>query len=380
MSDTSLICLSPPDHRLDRALLDAHGGFVWWYSDLVDAHGNGLVLIWSYGLPFLPGYAQSAREGRAPAPRERPSINLSVYKDGELDFYLLQELAPEQASWSTEHDAWHFGDCRMRRRVEAGRVYLDVELDCPVDGSDDRLTGRIELDGVCRQACGEETHPGELPHHDWTPRVGPAHGIAELTHGDHHWRIDGRAYHDRNGGSVPQHELGMDHWIWGRVPLEGRELIYYLLWEDADGEPVCFGLTIDDDGCTELVEDLRVELSSPRKNMGGLRWWPKLTLFAGDRPWIGVRHRDVVDSGPFYMRYLLEATTPSGESARGVGELCQPDRVDLHRHRPLVRMRVHHTAGDNSMWLPLFTGPRQGRVRRLLGSWFDRSNSPGGVR
>ena len=35
--------------------------------------------------------------------------------------------------------------------------------------------------------------------------------------------------------------------------------------------------------------------------------------------------------------------------------------------RPLVRMRVHRAAGPNSMWLPLFSGDADGRLRRLLG-------------
>jgi hypothetical protein len=95
-----------------------------------------------------------------------------------------------------------------------------------------------------------------------------------------------------------------------------------------------------------------------------------------------VHHRDVVDSGPFYMRYITQIRDQTGDqtgdqTTRGVGELCEPGRVDLHRHRPLVRMRVHHLGGDNSIWLPLFTGPKTGRVRRLLGSWLPGSWLPG---
>ena len=42
------------------------------------------------------------------------------------------------------------------------------------------------------------------------------------------------------------------------------------------------------------------------------------------------------------------------------------DRIDLGWQRPLVRMRVQRADGDNSIWLPLFTGPKTGRVQRLL--------------
>jgi carotenoid 1,2-hydratase len=39
--------------------------------------------------------------------------------------------------------------------------------------------------------------------------------------------------------------------------------------------------------------------------------------------------------------------------------------VDLDLHRPFVRMRVHRTEAPSSFWLPLFSGPREGRWRRL---------------
>ena len=51
----------------------------------------------------------------------------------------------------------------------------------------------------------------------------------------------------------------------------------------------------------------------------------------------------------------------------GVGEKVVPDKVDTDLLRPLVRMRVHHADGPNSMWLPLFSEDSAGQVRRLLG-------------
>ena len=49
-----------PPGLADQALLDVPGGFLWCYLDLVDATGDGLVLVVSFGLPFLPG-GSSAR-------------------------------------------------------------------------------------------------------------------------------------------------------------------------------------------------------------------------------------------------------------------------------------------------------------------------------
>lgn len=364
---TEMIQMAGPDHRLARGLLDANGGFVWWYLDLIDEAGNGLVLIWSYGLPFLPGYAKAARRGDAPAPRDRPSLNVAIYTRGELDCYLLQEYRADAAHWSHDGDHWKMGENEMATAVENGRRRLEIYLDAPVPGTRERLQGKIEVEGPARQPDDEPaTHEdGELPIHDWSPLTGPARGEADFRVGSTIYGIQGRAYFDRNGGARPQHDLGMDHWLWGRVPLPDRERIYYLLWPKGADEPITLGVDIHDDGRTRTDHDLTVDTSAHRKGIAGLSYWKHLKIERAGEPWLDVEHTSVVDDGPFYMRFQAQGTTPDS-SALGMAELCYPDRVDRDLHRPLVRMRVHEVGGRNSMWLPLFTGPRQGRVSRLV--------------
>jgi len=64
-----LVRVTSADRPLDRRLLEAPGGFAWWYLDALDARGDGLVVIWSFGLPFLPGYRSASRRGLAPPAR-----------------------------------------------------------------------------------------------------------------------------------------------------------------------------------------------------------------------------------------------------------------------------------------------------------------------
>lgn len=370
MSD--LIQMSAPDHRLPRRLLDAKGGFVWWYLDLLDEGGNGLVLIWSYGLPFLPGYAKAARNGNAPAPRERPSLNVAVYVEGELDCYLLQEYRADAAHWSQEGDDWRMGENVMSTSIDGGTRRLEVRLDAPVPGTRERLQGTITIEGPARLGAEAPTADhlasDELPIHDWSPLTGPARGEADLQFGSKSYVIRGRGYFDRNGGRQPQHELGMDHWLWGRIPLPDRERIYYLLWpasSPCEQDPVTFGVDIFKDGTTQTHHDLSVTRTTTRRGFGGLTYWRDLAIERAGEEWLRVEHVSVVDDGPFYMRYQARGTT-STASALGMAELCYPDRVDRDLHRPLVRMRVHEVEGKNSMWLPLFSGPRQGRVSRMV--------------
>ena len=345
-------------------LLNAPGGFAWWYADIVAPSGDGAVVIWSYGLPFLPGYADAARRGAPQRPVERPSLNVALYRRGAPDFYLLQEYPAETNAPRDLSDEQRVGRSMFRRTLDDGRCTLGAALDCDLPGTRARLTGTLRLEGAARSA---ETVGAEgVPPHVWTPLTGPATGTLRLElDGRAFAEVSGRAYHDRNAGRVPLHDLGIDRWMWGRVPLADRELVYYLTWPRGSERPIHFGVEIGADGRTTRTE-LEVELGRERRSFGGLLRPERIVLRASGRPWLEVTHTHVVDAGPFYLRMLSEARTAAGETATGWSELCRPDRVDLGMHRPFVRMRVHRAGGPNSMWLPLFTGPRSGRAARLV--------------
>lgn len=351
---------------VDPGLLRAPGGFLWWYADVVTPGGDGAVLIWSYGLPFLPGYADAARRGRAQLPIGRPSVNLVVYRRGVPVFYLLQEHAPAPVDEQSLSDIQRIGGCTFRRRVDAGRCTLDAVLDCSLPGTTDRLAGTFRLSGTARRGDGASVAASE---HLWTPLTGPCEAEVDLSVGGKPLGlIRGRGYHDRNGGRVPLHDLGIERWMWGRLPFAGHERIYYLLWpREAGREMIATGVIIGADGRTERVP-LEVELGRERMTFGGLRRPERIVLRHEGREWLTVRHTVVSDAGPFYLRLLSEGFV-DGETVTGWSELVHPDRVDLARHRPFVRMRVHHPAGSNSPWLPLFTGPRAGRPARLVRQW-----------
>ncbi|MCA9549578.1 MAG: hypothetical protein KC933_06050 [Myxococcales bacterium] len=363
MSDTShaapatgLMGLADPSAPLPSTLLDAPGGFAWWYVDHLDEAGNGLVCIWSFGLPFLPGYLDAARRGAPERPRARPSLNLALYAEGKPTFYLLQAYPEEEATW--RGDTWRLGASRFHLEGEDGRRHLRAELDLPLPRGG-RLRGLLALEGptpVTEQA-DDPDHP-----HLWSPVTGPATLQADLHIGDEHHRLAGPAYHDRNGGTVPLDRLGIGRWTWGRFVTDGSTRIYYVLWPEAGGPPQAWGVELGAEGQVRRYPNLQVTLQDEVRARYGVRHPRRVTLHQGDAPWIDVRTEAVVDDGPFYLRTLVR----DGD-ARGIGEWVVPARVDRAWQRPFVRMRVHQPAGPNSMWLPLFAGPAQGRLRRLLG-------------
>ncbi len=359
---TALLDVDTTRIELPHRLLNEPGGFAWWYVDWWDADQNGAVFIWSFGLPFLPGHVGSSRRGHPLLAGSRPSLNVVLYRAGRPSFYLLQEYPQADADWSG--DTVRLGSSRLRtRRVRDVRA-VDLDIDCEIPGSKHRLTGTFRARGP---AVRHRQEPERSDGHLWTPLLAGCDGELSLKVGCEAVADgSGRVYHDRNGSPRSIETLGIERWLWGRVALPQGERIWYLLWGH-DGRLEAHVIDVDRDGMATRFPDVRVQLASMRRARYGLRYPSVVELWSGQKRVLVAQHTEVVDDGPFYLRMHTRAVTGDGAAGQGSGEMLVPDRIDVEWQRPLVGMAVHHTARPNSMWLPLFSGPRRGRWKRLLG-------------
>lgn len=357
-----MIGLADPRRPLDRALLDAPGGFAWWYMDVTDEAANGCVLIWSFGLPFLPGRESSGRRGQGRTPGQDPSLNIAVYREGKPVCYLLQWHDPDQAIWVPGTERMQIGRSVLESWLDGDVRRCVAELDVDLPGGE-VLTGSVRLEGPgCRVPQGMDGDP----RHQWTPLCTASTATIDLkVDGRALLETRGRAYHDRNGSIAPLDGLGIRNWLWGRSPCGDEERIWYLLWPH-DGEPLAWGLEVASDGGVTVHERLDVELSGRRLGAFGMPWWRRARLTLDGRPWLQVEHRDLVDTGFFYLRWLVRTTGPDGQTGLGVAENIRPGRVDRPWNRPLVRMAIHHAQQPNSPFLRLFAG-RRGSLPALPG-------------
>ena len=358
-----MISVGDAAQPLGRHVLSHPGGFGWWYGDLLDADHSGLVLIASFGLPFLPGIASSARAGRPTPPADRPSLNLALYERGRLSTYLLEEVDPADAEWLSDADGCRIGRSRVVSVLRDGRRCLEAELDCAVPGSSERITGTVRIEAP-RVRTETAPPPADL-RHEWTPLALGARGEAHLRRGDTPLLdVVGRGYHDRNLSEVPLDQLGIQHWLWGRVPDGDREHVYYLLWPEGQAEPVAWWLTVEADG-TLRTRQAEVERADWRPTRYLLSWWRRLELRAGSES-LTVHTERIIDNGPFYHRYVVR-----GPGAPGIGERVVPARIDHPLVRPFVHMSTWPAQG-RSFLAPWFLGPRHDRMGRLLSAWSQR--------
>ncbi|MCO4748176.1 MAG: hypothetical protein KC912_25505, partial [Proteobacteria bacterium] len=278
---------------------------------------------------------------------------ISIYENHTCVYYLLQEV-PENEATQRGH-VLRFGNSTFA--FGNGSLRASLDLDAPGG----RLVGDLRISGVPRAPI--EGAPMTHDAHEWCPMTGPATGTWHLRAGARLFEGSGSGYLDRNAGLADLESLGVVRWTWARTVLADRLRIAYALF---DAEDRCEAAIIDvhEDGRTEAVAAEPVTRPE-RRNLWGLGWWPVFELRSGKRRMeITVEHRP--DDGPFYQRSLVRVSSEVGDGS-GFGEVCDSRRIDRGWQRPLVNMCLHRTNGVNSMWLPLFAGPREGRVARLLG-------------
>jgi hypothetical protein len=163
--------------------------------------------------------------------------------------------------------------------------------------------------------------------------------------------------------------LGIESWRWGRVALPDREIIYYFVDGVSAEEPgIQLVLEAFPDGRL-LQHQTKVRWLGARRGLYGLRWHDRLHVSSDSGLDLTLRFSAPVDDGPFYLRFVVAGQDQHGQQGLGLAEHVAPAQVDRPWQRPFVRMRTHAAEGPNSIWLPLFSGPAKGRVRRLLQHW-----------
>lgn len=365
-----MLTLTPPQRRLSPGFRETVSGFLWWYVDLRNDAGDGVVFIAGFGLPFLPPRSGSSSSS---TPRERPCVNLAVYRCGKQIWYALQELDEHACDvGSNDDEVYGFGGSVVRVLRKSGRIDVSVDIDIEVVGVA-RATGRIEVAGAARSddsVSVESASESGVVDHDWSPQTGVAQGRASLVLDGLSFDIVGRGYHDRNGARRSLTDLGIERWAWGRFSSTSEEKIVYAL-RSTTGEDQVIGLTIDHDGRTTHHADLRLIVKKQRRSVFGVDIAHGVEVVANDGSvFVGFSVDFVVERGPFYVRSFVRHAGGSG-----VFEQVWPGRIGLARHALLVEMRVARRAAtaSSSMWLPLFCGHASSRLARLWSFWRARA-------
>lgn len=340
------------------------GAYEWWYFDaLSEDHEYGLVAIWFCGMPFSADYnahLEAYERGRAapPNPCDYAAFSFALYHRGRPIAYALVEY--DDFTASTVRPAVCTGRNAFTYDPATATYHLVVDVDLteittvvPV-AIGRRLTGAFTFRNLNEDwfspawaASVSRTMGGAHGTHTWNlaAPVCATNGSLEITGADGRCErrvaFAGRGYHDHNYDPSPMIRA-INRWHWGRCWRGDRMLIYYRN-EPFPGRPGAFSFGAVFDGAQpQLVTDaVEVAFEAQRRNWLGLKYPHRLrvTLPETGEVWT-IRQRHMVDSGPFYVRFLSGPGTEADGDAHGVSETLDGVRLRRRIFRPMINTRI----------------------------------------
>ncbi len=344
-------------HRLRQP-----GAYEWWYFDaLSEDREYGLVAIWFCGIPFSPDYNahfEAYERGRAlpPDPCDYAAFSFALYHRGRPIAYALVEYDTFTAS--TTRPMVSTGRNLLTYDPATATYHLNVDVDLtevttPIPVAiGRRLTGTFSFRNLNENWLSPEvmvSSQGGMEHalgtHTWNlvAPVCATHGALEITGADGRCErrvaFVGRGYHDHNYDPVPM-SRAINRWHWGRCWRGDRMLIYYCN-EPLPGQPgaFSFGAVFDGERPEIVTDAIEVTFEAQRRNWLGLKYPHRLhiTLPATGETWT-IRQQHMVDSGPFYIRFLSGAGPD--DDAHGVSETLDGRRLRWRLFRPMINTRI----------------------------------------
>lgn len=347
--------------------LQEPGSYEWWYFDAEDQEqGLSLVCIWFAGFAFSPYYMEHyldwkrKKSSNPPKALDYAAFSFQLYEDGREVVNFIKE-GPSSLFESTGSG--------IDVRFEKNRFYydrqqqsyvLDIAFDYPARRQ--KITAKLLFNVRHRYSyrkCDGNNH-GNVPRHEWLLTLPRADVSGSVTLEDmmknksRTFHLRARGYHDHNLGIMPVHEY-IDTWYWGRAFSEEYDLIYYMIFFKNSGYRPLSLCMLHDNTSRELTvhEGLSVDESGLRRGLFAPVHSRNLR-FSRDGLCIDIQQKQVLDSGPFYLRYSSNIVFQGNDQGRvnltGISEFLSPARLKLPLLRFFTRCRVWREGTKSGMY------------------------------
>lgn len=321
------------------------GSYEWWYFDAISVDGYSVVIIFYDGNPFSRRYIKSRKYKEGALAEQFPAISISIYKEHKPIYYAFEEIEPENASFSAERPSGKIGSSTFEGYDNGEGIKYEIELN-HVFSNGDSLMGSLCFDAVSFNLNESEfrDRSGQTDEmHEWNLVVPKCHVNGELViDGFHRETIpfQGVGYHDHNKGDEPMKE-SFRQWYWGRYHLKNSTVIYYLMEENGVWDEKAW--MIEDDGVIRRM-GVQIENGEPELSTFGLKCSRSIRFKDGELE-LFIQKEKVLDSGPFYMRFMGKLILKDGdriETTEGISEYIYPSRIHSKFFWPLVNMRIKY--------------------------------------
>jgi carotenoid 1,2-hydratase len=343
--------------------------YEWWYFDaLSDDASEAIVIIFLDNFVFSPRYNtrefKNPEAERAANLRERisrrlfnskskiqnpkskfPAVAFVYYRDGKPLYRAINEFPETDFEASEKKPECRIGDCSFTYETESyGSGYL-ININAKLS-RERRLEAHFEWLSVESDFAVESPKTVEAAH-SWN-LVAPRSDVSgKITIYDKKGAsLDSRAfrgtgYHDHNLDNrwLPD---TVREWHWGRVHFADATAVFYRYCETGSNAPTTKLLVVRDG---ELHECETVyEESAFERDKFGIKYPAQMRFASENGSFLLVKHKKVIDSSFFYLRFLSEMTLvlPDGKPRQTVGitEHLAPAALKRRYLDFLINMRI----------------------------------------
>lgn len=337
------------------------GSYEWWYFDARDNRGEYQVVVIFYeGCPFSSKYIRNQdKYPQQPASQaaNHPAVSISVYRNGKTVYYSMSEYAPSDAMFNRDSISIRIGEHTMEGFVdENDQLVYALRLSETLPGGD-RISGMLRFTSPKPNTDlwkDVRINP-PVTEHKWNlvQPLANVKGVLSITKSDSYDKpviFEGVGYHDHNIGNEPMRKSFKD-WYWGRIHFNDFTLVYYIMNQREGQDYGAWLFSVDNQQVLDVSSNIQVD--GENINAFGLSSARRLKFTFSDLT-ITVLCNQIIDNGPFYMRFKSEARLllngKDEEVSFGLSEYIHPGRIHYRIFWPLVHMR-YRFASEKPHWV-----------------------------
>src|SRR5690625_1143913 len=217
-----------------RSPYKVHGGYEWWYFDMLSYNGLSVVIIFYDGNPFSRRYLQAEERGDKPSPSDSPGSILSSRRHGKPLRYSFEEVLPDQADLSENEPSGRVRENSFRLSRESEHHYTyTIQLRQKLPNGE-HLSGTLKLGFNPRETpdlMTDSIQSASSPLHECKLVLRRAAVTGTLIMNGNRSDFNGSRSEEHNRGQTPL-KATFEEWYWGRYHFDTGMLIYYLMYEE----------------------------------------------------------------------------------------------------------------------------------------------------
>lgn len=344
------------------------GSYEWWYFDAEDKDSAlSVVIIWFAGFPFSPYYMNRYEEWKnrvtphPPLPSDYSGFSFKLYEKNREILNFIKEGSNGLFEGDRRNIGVRFEKNRFTYDDLKDEYRLDIEFSFPARFRE--VKASLVFRG-CRRVVYDKKNSAEaVSEHQWllsVPRADVEGAIDIFDKQKNTVRtipVKAVGYHDHNSGLVPMQEH-ISRWYWGRAFSKRFNLIYYLIfYKNTHSKPLALLMLLDNEsGENTFLDRVIISERNFRRGLFSPLHSRILELYH-ENIRLKIDHRQVLDAGPFYLRFTsgltLEIDGKAYETMGGISEYLDQTRLNSRFMRFFTQSRIWRD-GERSLMYDIY--------------------------